>query len=163
MDCTSANSSKRTTISYSGLSNIHSDKNYNNTSNSAAVTKATKASGSVVVVHFGSVVVMEMEQILGDHPAVSSGPPLALGWTLISKQYHQTVDVFEQQQQQQQRHDQEQDQAIEERTTTSASPSSLRQKQQQRQLDRIDSCFFNGRQQRSSRPLYLEHFDRVKR
>jgi hypothetical protein len=144
MDCTSPkNSSIASTTTNSTCIRI-SDNNRNR---KAAATVAT----SGLVVHFGSVLVMEMEQILGDHPAVSTGPPLALGWNLIFKRNYHTIEAFEQQQQQ-------------DETTISASLRLHRDKQLHRILHRTESCdVTSSGRQRSFGQLYLNHSQRVMR
>ncbi|KAG7359333.1 hypothetical protein IV203_015922 [Nitzschia inconspicua] len=47
------------------------------------------------MVHFGFVTVTELEPILGDHPAVSSGPPLSLGWNAVRTKRYSSTENYE--------------------------------------------------------------------
>ncbi|KAG7355275.1 hypothetical protein IV203_004631 [Nitzschia inconspicua] len=52
------------------------------------------------LVHFGFVVVTELEPILGDHPAVTSGPPISLGWNAVRTRRYSSMDNYEKSQSQ---------------------------------------------------------------
>ncbi|KAG7359311.1 hypothetical protein IV203_015900 [Nitzschia inconspicua] len=52
------------------------------------------------MVHFGFVIVTELEPILGDHPAVSSGPPLSLGWNAVRTKRYASMENYEKSQSQ---------------------------------------------------------------
>ncbi|KAG7355301.1 hypothetical protein IV203_004657 [Nitzschia inconspicua] len=52
------------------------------------------------MVHFGFVIVTELEPVLGDHPAVSSGPPLSLGWNAVRSKFYSSMENYEKSQSQ---------------------------------------------------------------
>mmetsp|Transcript_11157 Transcript_11157/g.24879 ORF Transcript_11157/g.24879 Transcript_11157/m.24879 type:complete len:344 (-) Transcript_11157:179-1210(-) len=56
-------------------------------------------------VRFGTVTQHLHDLILGEHPSVSCGPPIALGWQRLATEEFVNVDAFEQEQQQYQQKD----------------------------------------------------------
>jgi hypothetical protein len=54
------------------------------------MSKIKKSKG----VFFAFVEIIEYDIVLGDHPSVSSGPPISLGWDVESNEMF-TVDMYE--------------------------------------------------------------------
>jgi hypothetical protein len=65
-------------------------------SNSSSCATASDSSKSNRHVSFAHLIIREYELGLGDHPCVSSGPPVSIGWTFIPEtQSCITVDEYE--------------------------------------------------------------------